>query len=172
LQRTNRRARNQSLARQRQRDGRVDLTDGGEKMNQGLGKLALIVMEVIRQTLERQALRRMESDTLSPEEVERLGLAFMNLKDKMGRMAESFGMTPQELSTNLGALLKTGSGALDGASLVDVLDRLLNKGVVIGGQVKISVAEVDLVGLDLLAILYPIYGERRWLDGTPVSIGG
>ena len=40
----------------------------------------------------------------------------------------------------------------------------------VAGQVRISVADVDLVGVDLLAMLYPIYGERRWLDDRPVAL--
>jgi hypothetical protein len=139
-------------------------------MQQGLAKLTLTIMEVIRQTLERQALRRVESGTMTEEEIERLGQAFMQLKEKMTEMSGTFGMKPGELTATLGALLKTGNRSLDGVSLVDILDRLLDDGVVIAGQVKISVSDVDLIGLDLLAMLYPIYGQRRWLDDRTVSV--
>jgi hypothetical protein len=143
---------------------RIDLGEGGEKMQQGLAKLTLTVMEVVRRLLERQAMRRVESGTLTEEEVERMGVAFMQLGHEMGRLTKSMGLGSKDLDIALSPLLKKGGNA----SLVDVLDRLIEKGAVVAWQVKISVADVDLVGVDLLAMLYPIYGERRWLDDRPV----
>ena len=142
---------------------RIDLGEGGEKMQQGLAKLTLTVMEIVRQVLERQAMRRVESGTLSEVEVERMGVAFMQLGKEMGKLTKSMGLGPRDLDVALGSLLKTGGKA----SLVDVLDRLIDRGAVVAGQVKISVSDVDLIGVDLLAMLYPIYGERRWLDDRP-----
>jgi Gas vesicle protein K/Gas vesicle protein len=132
-------------------------------MQQGLAKLTLTVMEVLRQVMERQALRRVESGTLSEEQIERMGIAFMQLRQKMSESARGFGLKPRELEASLGGLMKTGVPGLDHASLVDVLDHLFSKEVVVAGQLKISVADVDLVGLDLLAMLYPIPGGKRWL---------
>ncbi len=146
----------------------IDLGDGGEKMQQGLAKLTLEVMEILRQVLERQAMRRIETGTLSEEEVERMGLAFMQLKSEMSKLTKNLGLGPDELGNMLGSLLKT-RGQLGNGSIVDLLDRLLERGAVVAGQVKISVADVDLVGVDLLAMLYPIYGNRGWLDGKPVT---
>jgi hypothetical protein len=142
----------------------IDLGAGGEKMQQGLAKLTLTVMEVVRRLLERQAMRRVESGTLTEEEVERMGVAFMQLSQEMTKVTKNLGFARKDLDATLGALLKTG----EKASVVDLLDKLIDKGAVVAGQVKISVADVDLVGLDLLAMLYPIYGERRWLDDRPV----
>ena len=147
----------------RGRGERIDLGEGGEKMQQGLAKLTLTVMEVVRQVLERQAMRRVESGTLSEVEVERMGVAFMQLSQEMGKLTKSLGLDSKELDVALGGLLKTGGKA----SLVDVLDRLIDRGAVVAGQVKISVSDVDLIGVDLLAMLYPIYGQRRWLDDRP-----
>jgi hypothetical protein len=143
---------------------KIELGSGGEKMQQGLARLTLTVMEVVRQVLERQAMRRVESGTLSEEEVERMGLAFMQLSREMAKVTRNLGFARKELDETLGSLLKTG----EGASIVDMLDKLIDRGAVVAGQVKISVADVDLVGVDLLAMLYPIYGERRWLDDKPV----
>jgi predicted CopG family antitoxin len=153
----------QKAKTRREQGERIDLGEGGEKMQQGLAKLTLTVMEVIRQLLERQAMRRVESGTLSEEEVERMGVAFMQLSQEMGKLSKSLGLSSKELDVALGSLLKTGGKA----SLVDVLDRLVERGAVVAGQVKISVSDVDLVGIDLFAMLYPIYGERRWLDDGP-----
>ncbi len=143
---------------------RIDLGEGGQKMQQGLAKLTLTVMEVVRQLMERQAMRRVESGTLSEEEVERMGVAFMQLSREMAKLTKSLGLGSKELDVALGSLLKTGGKA----SLVDVLDRLIDRGAVVAGQVRISVSDVDLIGIDLLAMLYPVYGERRWLDDGPV----
>ena len=133
-------------------------------MQQGLAKLTLTIMEAVRLLLERQAVRRVESGTLSEEEVERMGVAFMQMSQEMTKVTKNLGFARKDLDVTLNSLLKTG----DKASLVDLLDKLIDKGAVVAGQVKISVSDVDLVGLDLLAMLYPIYGERRWLDDRPV----
>ena len=136
-------------------------------MQDGLAKLTLTVMEVIRRVLERQAMRRVESGTLSEEQVDKMGVAFMQLSQEMGKLTKNLGLTQKELDSTLGSLLKTGGAA----SVVDVLDSLISKGAVVAGQVKLSVSDVDLVGVDLLAMLYPIYGERRWLGTTHRWVG-
>ncbi len=138
--------------------------EGGEKMQQGLAKLTLTIMEAVRLLLERQAMRRVESGTLSEEEVERMGVAFMQMSQEMTKVTKNLGFARKDLDVTLNSLLKTGGQA----SVVDLLDKLIDKGAVVAGQVKISVADVDLVGVDLLAMLYPIYGKRRWLDDRPV----
>jgi hypothetical protein len=148
----------------RKEPGRVDLGDGGEQMQEGLARLTLTVMDIIRQVLERQAMRRVESGTLSEEQVERMGVAFSQLDKEMGKLTRNLGLSQKELDSTLGALIKTGGKA----SVVDILDSLVAKGAVVAGQVKLSVSDVDLVGVDLLAMLYPIYGQRRWLDDRPV----
>lgn len=150
--------------KERKEPGTIDLGEGGEKMQQGLAKLTLTVMEVVRQLLERQALRRVESGTLTEEQVDRMGVAFLQLNHEMSRVSKTLGMAPNELDTTLKSLLHAG----EGSSLIDVLDRVIERGAVVAGQVKISVSDVDLIGVDLLAMLYPIYGKRRWLDGGPV----
>lgn len=125
----------------------------GDKLQMGLAKLVLTLVEVLRQVLEREALRRVESGTLSIEEVDRLGQAFMQIKQKVYELSREFGFNYEELNVNLGSLLRAGNESLDNISLVDVIDRLLDKGVAIMGKVRISVADVDLIALDLLAVL-------------------
>jgi hypothetical protein len=144
---------------------RINLAGDGKKMENGIAKLVLTVVEVLRQVLEKQALRRVESGSLTAEETERLGLALMQIKSKLTEMSGEFGVKPQELNTELAALLRSGNRELDETSLVDLIDRLLQKGVVIAGQVKIAVADIDLVGVDLFATLYPIYGKKLSKSG-------
>ncbi len=128
----------------------------GQKLQSGLGKLVLTIVEILRQILERQALRRMESGTLTREEIERLGLAFMQTRQKIIEISKQFGCSAEELDLNLGSLAKSENASLNKTSIVDVVDKLLDKGVMVAGQVTISVADVDLIALDLLATLSSI----------------
>jgi hypothetical protein len=141
-------------------DGTSNVLVGSEKnLENGLAKLVLTVVELLRQVLERQALRRLEEGDLSEEEVERLGLAFLHLKTRMKELSDHFGVEEKSLAVTLGSLLKSDLPGLDDVSLVEVIDRLIKKGVVLSGKVSISVADIDLVGLDLFAVLYPVSGK-------------
>jgi len=129
----------------------------GEKLQKGLAKLVLVILEVLRQILERQARKRVLSGTLSTQEVERLGLAFMQLKQKVSEISKQLGLNPEELDLTIPSLLgsnnSTSPSLSTTTSLVNLVDKLLDKGAVIGGQVTISVADIDLIALDLLAVL-------------------
>jgi len=133
----------------------------GQKLQNGLGKLVLTLVEILRQILERQARRRIESGTLTSEEIERLGLAFMQTRQKIIEVSKVFGCSAEELDLNLGSLIKSGNASLDKISIVDVVDKLLDKGVMVTGQVTISVADVDLIALDLLATLSSIPSKKN-----------
>lgn len=65
-------------------------------------KLVLTLVELIRQLLERQAIRRMEGGTMSDEETESVGLALMKLQDTITELAEQFDISPDELNLDLG----------------------------------------------------------------------
>lgn len=73
-----------------------------EIVENGLAKLVLSIIELVRKLLERQALRRMEAGNLTEEEIERLGNALMKLEDKMAELKQTFGLTDEELNMNLG----------------------------------------------------------------------
>lgn len=124
----------------------------GDKLQKGLAKLVLAIVELLRQILEKQAQRRVMSGSLTTEEVERLGLTFMQLKEKMGELSGKFGFESGELENVFGSI-KLGNSQSGKASLVDIVDKLLVKGVAIGGKITISVADIDLVALDLFAVL-------------------
>lgn len=75
-----------------------------ENVKNGLMKLVLTLVELLRELLERQALRRIDSGTLTREEVERLGLTFLRLSEEMGRLKKHFGLTDEDLNLDLGPL--------------------------------------------------------------------
>ena len=77
-----------------------------EGIEQGLAKLVLTLIELIRRLLEKQAVRRMEGGGLSPEQVEELGLALMKLEEKMAELKEHFGLEDEELNIDLGPIGK------------------------------------------------------------------
>lgn len=83
---------------------RVDCTE--ESIEQGLAKLVLGLIELLRQLLERQAIRRMEGGSLSDEQVEQMGLALMKLEEKIKELAKQFGLRPEDLNLDLGPLGK------------------------------------------------------------------
>jgi hypothetical protein len=67
-------------------------------------KLVLSLVEFIRQLMERQAIRRLEAQTLNPEEVERLGQALMRLEETVRQIARQFDLNPDDLNLDLGPL--------------------------------------------------------------------
>jgi hypothetical protein len=81
---------------------RIDCTP--ENIDQGLAKLVLSLIELLRRLLERQAIRRMEGGSLSEEQVENMGSALMKLEIKIREMTEQFGLTPADLNLDLGPL--------------------------------------------------------------------
>ena len=77
-----------------------------ESLEKGLAQLVLTLVELIRQLMERQALRRIEGGTLSADEVERLGETFMLLEQKMEELREHFELEKEDLNLDLGPLGK------------------------------------------------------------------
>jgi hypothetical protein len=77
-----------------------------QSVEQGLAKLVLTLIELIRRLLEKQAVRRMEGGGLSAEQVEELGLALMKLEEKMAELKEHFGLEDEELNIDLGPIGK------------------------------------------------------------------
>jgi hypothetical protein len=75
-----------------------------EKVEQGLARLVLTVIELLRRVLEHQAVRRMDGGGLTDEQIERLGLALLRLNERMGDLKETFGLTDDDLSIDLGPL--------------------------------------------------------------------
>lgn len=86
----------------RQLPSRIDAD--ADDIDVGLARLVLTLVEFLRRVLEHQAVRRMESGTLTPEEEERLGLAFLRLRDRMEELKVQLGLEEEELQVDLGPL--------------------------------------------------------------------
>ncbi len=79
---------------------RIDVDPG--KVEQGLLKLVLALVELIRQLMEKQALRRIEAGSLSREQIDRLGRTLMQLEAKIKELQRQFEI--DDLNINLGLL--------------------------------------------------------------------
>lgn len=75
-----------------------------EDVQKAVIQLVLTLVELIRELLERQAIRRMERGTLSDDEAERVGQGLMTLEDTVRDLAARFGLTPEDLNLDLGPL--------------------------------------------------------------------
>jgi hypothetical protein len=67
-------------------------------------RLVLTLVEFVRQLLERQAVRRVREQTLTAEEIERLGRALMRLESTVHELAERHGLDRADLNLDLGPL--------------------------------------------------------------------
>ena len=77
-----------------------------DDVKNGLGKLVLTLVELIRELLERQAIRRIEAGSLTDAEIDRLGSTFLQLSNQMSQLKEQFGLTDDDLNLDLGPLGK------------------------------------------------------------------
>jgi hypothetical protein len=75
-----------------------------ENLEKGLAQLVLTVIELLRQLMERQAIRRIEGGTLNDEEIERLGRTFLALANRMEELKDTFGLSDEDLNLDLGPL--------------------------------------------------------------------
>ena len=75
-----------------------------ESVEKGLVQLVLTLVELLRQLMERQAIRRVEAGGLTDDEVERLGRTLMLLEQRMEELREHFGLEPEDLNIDLGPL--------------------------------------------------------------------
>lgn len=83
---------------------RARLDADPESVEKALVQLVLTLVELIRQVMERQAIRRVEAGGLSEEEVERLGRTLMLLEERMEELREHFGLEADDLNLDLGPL--------------------------------------------------------------------
>jgi hypothetical protein len=77
-----------------------------DTVQQDLARLVLGLVEVVRQLMEKQALRRVEGGRLAPDQIERLGLTLMRLEERMEELKEHFGVKGDELCFDLSGLIE------------------------------------------------------------------
>ncbi|PTR42966.1 gas vesicle protein GvpK [Rhodococcus sp. OK611] len=75
-----------------------------ESVERGLATLVLTIVELLRQLMERQALRRVDEGDLSDDQIERIGTTLMLLERRMEELREHFGLDPEDLNIDLGPL--------------------------------------------------------------------
>jgi hypothetical protein len=75
-----------------------------ESVEKDLFKLVLTVIELIRQLMEKQALRRVDEGDLSEEQIEGLGMGLMHLENAMQELKDRYGLTTADLNIDLGPL--------------------------------------------------------------------
>ena len=77
-----------------------------DDVQRSVAQLVLTIVEFLRKLMERQAIRRMDQKTLTPKEVEAVGVALMRLEKTIKEIGERFGLAPEDLNLDLGPLGK------------------------------------------------------------------
>jgi Gas vesicle protein K len=75
-----------------------------EEVQRSVVKLVLSLIEFIRKLMERQAIRRLEAKTLTPDEIENVGLALMRLEQTVRQLAKRFNLDVEDLNLDLGPI--------------------------------------------------------------------
>jgi hypothetical protein len=75
-----------------------------EDVQKSVAQLVLTIVEFLRRLMERQAIRRMDSKTLSEAEIEAVGTALMTLEKTVRDIGARFGLAPEDLNLDLGPI--------------------------------------------------------------------
>lgn len=127
----------------------------------GLASLLLTVVELLRQLMEAQVIRRMEQHILSETELDRAAESLQKLEEQVLQLCEIFEIDPADLNVNLGefgTLLPPPGTYYPGEtsnspSILELLDRLLNIGIVVHGDVDLGLGNLNLIHAKLRVIL-------------------
>ena len=84
--------------------GRLNLRP--DDVKNGLGRLVLVLVKLLHELLERQALRRVDSGSLTENQIERLGITLMRQAQEIERLRKEFGLQEEDLNIDLGPLGK------------------------------------------------------------------
>lgn len=127
----------------------------------GLVPLLLTVVELIRQLMEAQVIRRMEQECLSESDLERAAESLQKLEEQVLNLCQIFEIDPTDLNVKLGefgSLLPPPGSYYPGEtgsqpSILELLDRLLNTGIVVDGEIDLGVAQLNLIHAKLRLVL-------------------
>ncbi len=143
----------------------------------GLAPLLLTVIDLVRQLMEAQVIRRMEAELLTEDELERAAESLRKLEEQVIRLCEIFEIDPKDLNIDLGefgTLLPKAGGYYPGEpaatpTILELLDRLLNTGVVLQGDVDLGLANIDLIHARLQLVLtsQPLASQAETAIDTP-----
>jgi len=73
---------------------RIDVQ--AEDVGRALGQVVVVVLELLRELLERQAVRRVDGGRLTDDQIEQLGQALLAVRDQLRSLQESFGVTDEQ----------------------------------------------------------------------------
>jgi hypothetical protein len=127
----------------------------------GLAPLLLTVIELVRQLMEAQVIRRMEGADLSDEDLERAADSLRKLEEQVVHLCDVFDVDPADLNVDLGdlgtLLPKEGSyypgEKSQSPTILELLDRLLDTGVVVEGDAELGLAQINLIHAKLRLVL-------------------
>ena len=139
----------------------TSLTPKSSGKDAGLAPLVLTLVELIRQLMEAQVIRRMEADTLTDEELDRAAESLRQLEAQVLQLCEIFEIDPADLNIELsefGTLLPKSGTYYPGESsqqpsVLELLDRLMNTGIVVEGSVDLGLAQLNLIHAKLRLVL-------------------
>ncbi len=131
------------------------------KPDAGLAPLLLTVIELVRQLMEAQVIRRMEAGGLSDEELDRASDSLRKLAEQIVYLCEVFEVDPADLNINLGdlgTLLPREGSYYPGEksaspTILELLDRLLDTGIVVEGSAELGTAQLTLIQAKLRLVL-------------------
>ncbi|MFS8911232.1 gas vesicle protein K [Synechococcus sp. H60.3] len=138
-----------------------DFTPGRKRPEAGLASLVLTLVELLRQLMEAQVVRQMEANRLSAEQIERAGSSLQALRQQIRQLCALLEIDPADLNLDLGdlgTLLPRQGDYYPGqphgeGSLLELLDRLINTGIVIDGEIDLGLADLDLIHARLKLVL-------------------
>lgn len=129
--------------------------------NSGLAPLVLTLVELLRQLMEAQVIRRMDAGVLTEGEVDRAANSLQALEQQVLTLCEVLEIDPEDLNLDLGEagklLPRRGeyypNQPSSEASILELLDRLITTGIVLEGDVQIGLAQLNLINLKLRLVL-------------------
>ena len=139
----------------------VPIDKSQSKSEAGLAPLLLTVIELLRQLMEAQVIRRMDAGILSDQELNRAAESLRQFEEQVIRLCGAFGIDTEDLNLDLGeigTLLPKSGGYYPGEnsenpSVLELLDRILNTGVVLDGTLDLGLEGLNLIRARLLLVL-------------------
>ena len=133
----------------------------------------LTLVKLLHDVLERQAVRRMEAGRLTDAQIENVGAALFAQAEEILRLQRQFGFSDKDLSLALGVphgdavkgiampSAQSMTHSVESTNLADLLERILDKGVVVAGDISIKLVEVELLTIQLRLVICSVDKARE-----------